>query len=86
MKDFKDIKLNEKIELLSTQIEIELDLQQKHKKHISELTLKLRESSERYSYLETRYQALFTNNNVFSEMIKDLQKSVEEKVFYMLII
>ena len=80
IKGLADVKTLEKFEELSTQISFEKDLQKVLTKKNIQLSLDLQEISERYNYLEDQHQILFSEYDLISEKIKDLEILVKEKV------
>ena len=80
IKGLADVKTLEKFEELSNQISFEKDLQKVLTKKNIQLSLDLQEISERYNYLEDQHQILFSEYDLISEKIKDLEIIVKEKV------
>ena len=66
--------------MLTTQIQIEHDIQKKLKKQISELSFEIREITKRFKSLEDQHNILYNNNTDVSEKLKDLQTLVLDKV------
>ena len=66
--------------MLTTQIQIEQDIQKKLKKQISELSFEIREITKRFKSLEDQHNILYNNNTDVSEKLKDLQTLVLDKV------
>jgi len=79
-KNSNDNDLYEKIENLTTQVQIEKDIQKQMKKENIQLSINFNEITERYNFIEEQHYILIGEYDQLLDKEKELTRSNDEKV------
>lgn len=79
-KNSNDNDLYEKIDSLTTQVQIEKDIQKQMKKENIQLSINFNEITERYNFLDEQHYGLITEFDILLDKEKEYFKLIEEKV------